>query len=148
MNTPTACIHEGSPIRGPLFGANSVAPLRRKRDEVHLKTARRRTIRRNEAGQQQQSRRARGREFRQCRLARSGSFGHGFEKFRLPYRFALPSRVNFPSPRFRWTTFVFDSEVVVVHRTFSMLAPRLQTGSVEKGSLSNFDHKLGFGAGT
>jgi hypothetical protein len=45
------------------------------------------------------------------------------EKFRMPHRFALPSRVNFPSPRFGWTTFVFDSEVVVVHREILCVGP-------------------------
>ncbi len=34
----------------------------------------------------------------------------------MPHRFALPGQVNFPSPRFWWTTFVFDSEGVVILR--------------------------------
>ena len=85
----------------------------------------------DDVGQQQQSRGSLGPEFYQCRLTRSGSFGHRFEKFRLPHRFALAGRVNLPSPRFWWTTSVFDGESVVAPRILLAIGVHIKSGKYQ-----------------
>jgi hypothetical protein len=54
-----------------------------------------------------------GPQFRQCRFACSGSFGHRFKKVRLQHWLALARRVNFPSPGSGWTPFVLNGEGVI-----------------------------------
>jgi hypothetical protein len=66
-----------------------------------------------EMSRQQPSGRPIGPKFRQCRLARTGGFGHRFKKFRLPHRLALPGRVDLPAPRFGRMPFVFDRKAVI-----------------------------------